>query len=58
LRHSFATRALESGMDVKTLSQILGHANAAFTLARYGHSLDGHKRASMEKLSGLRADKA
>ena len=38
LRHTFATRALECGMDVKTLSEILGHKNATVTLNRYAHS--------------------
>lgn len=37
LRHTFATRALESGMSPKTLSQILGHANVGFTLDTYAH---------------------
>lgn len=35
LRHTFATRAIECGMDVKTLSEILGHKNATGTLNRY-----------------------
>ena len=39
LRHTFATRALECGMDVKSLSEILGHKNAMITLNRYAHSL-------------------
>ena len=38
LRHTFATRALECGMDVKTLSEILGHKNPTVTLNRYAHS--------------------
>ena len=32
LRHTFATRALESGMSVKTLSKIFGHSNVGFTI--------------------------
>lgn len=47
LRHTFATRALECGMDVKTLSEVLGHKNAAVTLDRYVHSLAEHKKNMM-----------
>lgn len=50
LRHTFATRALECGMDVKTLSEILGHKNPAVTLNRYVHSLMDHKRLMMNRL--------
>ena len=50
LRHTFATRALECGMDVKSLSEILGHKNAAITLNRYVHSLLEHKKSMMDKL--------
>ncbi len=53
LRHTFATRALECGMDVKTLSELLGHKNAGITLNRYVHSLMEHKREMMNKLGGL-----
>ena len=52
LRHTFATRALEAGMDVKVLSSILGHAQASTTLNLYAHALPDHKWASMEKMSG------
>ena len=50
LRHTFATRALECGMDVKTLSEILGHKSPTVTLNRYVHSLMDHKREMMNKL--------
>lgn len=51
LRHTFATRAIESGMDVKTLAEILGHKDATTTLARYAHSLIQHKTEKMNKLA-------
>lgn len=53
LRHTFATRALECGMDVKTLAEILGHKNATVTLNRYAHSLWEHKAEMMNKLKML-----
>ena len=52
LRHTFATRALESGMDIKVLSALLGHAQASTTLNLYGHVLPDHKKISMEKMRG------
>ncbi len=53
LRHTFATRALECNMDVKTLSEILGHKNAAITLNRYAHSMLEHKVEMMNKIGKL-----
>ena len=53
LRHTFATRALECGMDVKTLSEILGHKNPTVTLNRYAHSLMELKAEMMNKLGKL-----
>lgn len=53
LRHTFATRALECGMDVRTLSEILGHRNPTVTLNRYAHSLIEHKTAMMNRLGKL-----
>ncbi len=50
LRHTFATRALECGMDIKTLSEIMGHKNASITLNRYAHSMLETKIAMMQKL--------
>ena len=47
LRHTFATHALTSGVDAKTLSGILGHTNASFTLDTYTHVTgDMHRKAS------------
>ena len=51
LRHTFATRALENGMDVKTLSEILGHKSPVITLTRYSHSLFETKQKMMNSLS-------
>lgn len=53
LRHTFATRALECGMDVKTLSEILGHKNSVVTLNRYAHSLMPYKHEAMNRLGKL-----
>lgn len=50
LRHTFATRALECGMDVKTLSEILGHKSPTVTLNRYVHSFMEHKKEMMNRL--------
>jgi len=50
LRHTFATRALEEGIDPKTLSEILGHSSTKFTMERYVHSSLELKKAGIEKL--------
>jgi hypothetical protein len=44
---------MEQGMDVKTLSVILGHASVAFTLDTYAHVLDDHKQAGMALMEDL-----
>lgn len=53
IRHTFATRALEVGMDYKTLSEILGHSTVSITLDLYAHSLDEHKKREMDKLGSI-----
>lgn len=51
LRHTFATRCIESGVDVKTLSELLGHSDVKTTLNRYVHSSFELKQKSIDKLS-------
>lgn len=53
LRHTFATRCVEVGFDIKSLSEILGHANVNITLNRYVHPTMKLKRENMDKLSTL-----
>ena len=53
LRHTFATRCIEVGFDVKSLSEILGHANVSITLNRYVHPSMDLKQKNMDKLSDL-----
>lgn len=53
LRHTFATRALEVGMDVKTLSEILGHKSPMVTLKRYTHSMIEHKAEMMNRVGKI-----
>jgi integrase len=43
-QHTYATRAIELGVDVKTVSSCLGHINSMITLNRYVHSLEENKR--------------
>lgn len=50
LRHTFATRCIEAGVDVKSLSEMLGHANVGVTLNTYVHSSMKLKRTQLEKL--------
>lgn len=53
LRHTFATRALECGMDIKSLADILGHANPMITLKRYTHSMLEYKMQMMNKMGKM-----
>lgn len=50
LRHTFATRGIEKGIDPKTLSVLLGHSDVSTTLNRYAHVLDEQKRKAMDIL--------
>lgn len=52
-RHTFATRCIELGFDVKSLSEILGHASVAITMNRYVHPSMTLKRENMNRFSDL-----
>lgn len=51
LRHTFATRCVEVGVDIKSLSEILGHSNVSITLNTYVHSSMEQKKHQLEKLT-------
>lgn len=53
LRHTFATRCVESGFDVKSLSEILGHANVSTTMQCYVHPSMDLKKREMNKLEQI-----
>lgn len=51
LRHTFATQCIECGVDIKSLSEILGHASVSMTLNKYVHSSFDTKTRQLKKLS-------
>ena len=51
LRHSYAVLSLQSGCDIKTVQENLGHYAAAFTLDTYGHVTDQMRREGAEKMN-------
>ena len=53
LRHTFATRCVEVGFEIKSLSEVLGHSSPRITLERYVHSSMELKRDNMKKLSAI-----
>ena len=57
LRHTFATRCVELGFDIKSLSEILGHSSANITMNRYVHPSLEFKKENMQRLSSLLAVK-
>lgn len=50
LRHTYATLCIEKGMDIKTLSELLGHSDVKITLNSYVHSSDRLKRKYVKRL--------
>ena len=53
LRHTFATRCIEAGVDAKTLSEMLGHSDVKTTLSRYVHSSFEQKKSSISRMEKL-----
>jgi len=53
-RHCFATRCIEVGVDIKSLSEMLGHSNVSITLNTYVHSSLEQKRNQIELLGAIR----
>ncbi len=49
-RHSYATRLLEMGVDIKTVSSLLGHSSVQTTMSFYAHSTPEHQRQAVIKL--------
>ncbi len=53
LRHTFATTALQNGVDVKTVSSMLGHYDAGFTLRTYTHATRQKQEQAAEKVGNF-----
>lgn len=53
LRHTFATMAMQSGVDVKTLSSMLGHYSAGFTLDTYTHVTNQMQYGAAQKIGSF-----
>ncbi|MGI6587098.1 MAG: tyrosine-type recombinase/integrase [Lutisporaceae bacterium] len=53
LRHTFATRGLESGIELKVMQVLLGHSSIVITADTYSHVLPNKKKEAMEKLNNI-----
>ena len=56
LRHTFATMALQNGVDVKTVSSMLGHYDAGFTLRTYTNATRQMQEQAAEKMGNFMAE--
>ena len=53
MRHTYATRCMENGVDIKSLSELLGHADIRTTLQTYIHSSLAHKKQAVQSICFL-----
>lgn len=53
LWHTFATRAIENGMNPQTLKAILGHSSLSMTMDLYSHVMEDTKAQEMEKMRNM-----
>ena len=53
LRHTFATIALQNGVDIKTVSGMLGHFSAGFTLDTYAHVTTSAQKEAAQTINQL-----
>lgn len=58
LRHSFATLSLEQGMDIKTVSHMLGHTDDGFTMNTYMHVTDSMQENVANTMGNLLGENA
>ena len=52
LRHTFASTCLQAGCDIKTLSELMGHADASITLRWYVHTDPSRMRREIDRIYG------
>ena len=55
LRHTFSVLALQNGVDIKTLSAMLGHYSAGFTLDTYAHVTTAMQKDAAQKMGSFMA---
>lgn len=53
MRHTFATLLLKAGVDIATVSKLMGHASVEIPIKYYGHIVDGLKTQAMQKLNDI-----
>ena len=56
LRHTFATRCVENGVNIKTLQNILGHSNFKTTMDTYAHTTDDILMSEIKKFEGRKSE--